>query len=460
MQTSIKCTVGTLLGPGSNITKIECDADYLARVMKQELSFDEFQTLKDTVRNVGVTPEFREIIDFFSVAAGETPAGFRVEKLLESDGTLRFHLARDIAWDKNGVKRPTELIFSVDTANPYEIEPIKYLVGNLTCNPGIVYDLFINNPKANVGGLFKTREEVMAEIGRILGPGCDISVELNNPFEADFDKILDEVKTFEEILSKYRLVVKVPHTGPVNAQNVHQLLEGDKLLCTGYNEGSTASCLHGHNLALRLHEYGYRVNFTLMFEPWQTALALQARPYFINTFVRHRANATATIKGLLAAYEATEMRCFLEQIRAFLIKQDFLSPSCSGMDLLRVLEMAQTIVRQRHALDVEGSDGLDAARHSLRWLRNTSLPDTRLIICSMEGDINYPDIVGLLTEPEFIDMHDRVVITAEPNYLAVFSSAPQVVSYQRRFMNAAKPVECEVEAVAVMQPAIQTAAVK
>ena len=51
-----------------------------------------------------------------------------------------------------------------------------------------MYDLFINNPKANVGNAFHTHDEVMTELGRILGPGCDISVELNNPFEEDFDK--------------------------------------------------------------------------------------------------------------------------------------------------------------------------------------------------------------------------------------------------------------------------------
>jgi hypothetical protein len=82
----------------------------------------------------------------------------------------------------------------------YEVEPIAPMLGNLTCNPGIVYDLFINNPKANAGGKFKTRDEVMAELGRILGPGCDISVELNNPFEKDFDKILKECETFKKIL--------------------------------------------------------------------------------------------------------------------------------------------------------------------------------------------------------------------------------------------------------------------
>ena len=35
-------------------------------------------------------------------------------------------------------------------------------------------------------------------------------------------------------------------------------------------------------------------------------------------------------------------------------------------------------------------------------------------------------------------MNKKVVITAEPNYLARFTSTNQVISYQRRFMNAAK----------------------
>ncbi len=35
-------------------------------------------------------------------------------------------------------------------------------------------------------------------------------------------------------------------------------------------------------------------------------------------------------------------------------------------------------------------------------------------------------------------MADRVVITAEPEYLAKFTTNNQVVTYQRRFMNAAQ----------------------
>ena len=54
----------------------------------------------------------------------------------------------------------------------------------------------------------------------------------------------------------------------------------------------------------------------------------------------------------------------------------------------------------------------------------------------MEGDYNYPDIDKLMADPEYADMIDRIVITAEPQYLARFTSTNQVVSYQRRVMNA------------------------
>ena len=56
----------------------------------------------------------------------------------------------------------------------------------------------------------------------------------------------------------------------------------------------------------------------------------------------------------------------------------------------------------------------------------------------MEGDAMYPDIDKMLTEPEFADMTDRVVVTAEPGYLARFASNGQVISYQRRFLQAAR----------------------
>lgn len=187
-----------------------------------------------------------------------------------------------------------------------------------------------------------------------------------------------------------------------------------------------------------LHEHGFRINFTLMFEPYQTALALQARPYFINSFIRHRGAASRSIKKYLDQFASSNDNKSLEELRTFFIEKDFLPPSGISMNLPEVKKMAERILKYRNWDNCEGSDELDSVRHSLRILRNSNLDDTRLIICSMEGEDNYPAIDKLLAEPEFIDMAHRIVITAEPQYLAKFTTTPQVISYQRRFMNAAK----------------------
>lgn len=397
-----------------------------------------FSILAGKVKHIGFSDRFNDVIRTFKTPENETPAGFRIESALKSGGLLEFDLVRDISYDKNGLKRPTGVIFSADSANPYEVAPIAPLLGNLTCNPGIVYDLFINNPKANVGGKFKTRDEVMIELGKVLGPGCDISVELNNPFEEDFDKILEECETFKKILTEYRLVIKVPHTGPVNAQNVGELLEGDKKFSIAYDKPATADALRGHNLAIKLREHGYRINYTLMFEPYQTNLALQAKPYFINSFIRHRSKQSADIKKFLDDFECGGNDAALTGLRAFLLNNDYLPKGAADCDLKEVLKLGKDIVKYRNFDNPYGSDGLDGVRHNLKLLRNCSLRDTRLIICSMEGEYNYPDIDNLMADPEYADIIDRVVITAEPAYLARWTSTNQVISYQRRFMNAAK----------------------
>ena len=420
-----------------NLPSVPGEEDYVARISQLPLSLDEFKSISGMADHIGVTPEFKKVIDYFKVPAGETPAGFEIRLEVSADRVLRADLKRNISYDKNGQKRHTNLLFSADSANPYEVAPVAGMLSNLTCNPGIIYDLFINNPKANVGGKFKDRDEVMTEIGRILGPGCDISVELNDPFGKSDSEILEEAAHFKEMLSEYRVVIKVPHTGPVNRNNVGQLLSGDKKLDRRYNNVSTEDAFRGHNLALMLHEHGYRVNFTLMFETPQTALALQARPYFINSFIRHRYMQSQAMQQFLELYKATGDRKFLEDLRTFMVSKDYYAAGEEGVDLLSVKEKAETILAQRHINDREGHDGLDGVRHNLRLLRQTNMEDTRLIICSMEGDWNYYDIDKLLASDEFSDMAGRVVLTAEPNYLAQFSSANQVVSYQRRFMNAA-----------------------
>lgn len=406
------------------------------RVRDLKITRKDFIDIKETVKYIGFTDRFKDVIKTFQVPENEIPAGFRIESSLEKGGLLYVDLVRDISYDKNGMLRPTGVIYSADSANPYEVKPIAPLLGNLTCNPGIIYDLFINNSKANIGMKYKTREEVMTEIGRVLGPGCDISVELNNPFEQDFNKILEECEQFKEILSEYRLVIKVPHTGPINSTNVQELLEGDKRLSLRYNQGSTEDALRGHNLALKLRDHGYRINYTLMFEPHQTALALQAKPYFINSFVRHRLKQTEIFKKNLDLYEITTELKYLEEIRNQMLANDYLNRNEINRDLFDVYKMAKDIVHYRNYDNQYGNDGLDSVRHNLKLLRQNNLRDTRLIICSMEGDYNYPDIDKLLVDPEYSDVIDRVVITAEPAYLARFTSSNQVVSYQRRFMNA------------------------
>ncbi|MDR0485282.1 MAG: transaldolase [Elusimicrobiota bacterium] len=411
---------------------------YVERISDVLLCRKDFKILFGKVKFLGVSQRFEDVIKTFKTPDKETPAGFRIESCLKGDGLLEFDLVRDISFDKNGLKRPTAVIFSADSANPYEVEPIAPLLGNLTCNPGIVYDLFINNPKANVGGKFKTRDEVMIELGRILGPGCDISVELNNPFEEDFEKILEECETFKKILTEYRLVIKVPHTGAVNAKNVSELLEGDKKLSIAYDKCATADALRGHNLAIKLREYGYRINYTLMFEPYQTNLALQAKPYFINSFIRHRAKQSGDIKRMLDIFEITKDQKQLIELRNYMLNNDYLAKGDTERDLFDVLKTANDIVKYRNFENCYGSDGLDGVRHNLKMLRNCALKDTRLIICSMEGEYNYPDIDNLMADPEYADIIDRIVITAEPAYLARWTSTNQVISYQRRFMNAAK----------------------
>jgi hypothetical protein len=435
LGSTIRASVRSLVqGRQQGVPIVADEERYVEHVLDQPLSLEVYERLKSLSRAFGVTKGFRAVIDTFQAPAGETPAGFRIEFVVDADQVVRADLVRDISFDRNGQKRLTQVLFSADSANPYEIAPISGLLANLTCNPGIVYDLFINNPKANVGKKFKTRDEVMLEIGRIVGPGVDISVELNNPFEESEQKILEEAEKFREMLSPYRVVIKVPHTGPVNARNVGELLTGDKTFHRRFDAGPTADMLRGHNLALLLRDHGFRVNFTLMFEPYQTALALQAKPYFINAFLRMRLLQSAAMAQLVERYRATKDEQYLAKLRAWMVEKDYIAPEEKDLEAGELLAMADRILRYRQYR--EGCDGLDAVRHSLRVLRTSNLPDTRLIVCSMEGETMYPDLDALLTQGEFQDMADRVVITAEPAYLAKFTSNNQVVAYQRRFMNA------------------------
>ena len=114
------------------------EENYVNRLNNINFTLEEAAKIQEAAEYVGVTSEFKKVIDTFNVPEGQTPAGFRIEFEVTSDKVLRANLVRDISYDKNGIKRPTNLLFSADSANPYEIAPIKDFIANLTCNPGIL----------------------------------------------------------------------------------------------------------------------------------------------------------------------------------------------------------------------------------------------------------------------------------------------------------------------------------
>lgn len=435
MENYLRCTLKTALGDDTPIAAE--DYGYAARVEDIELPFElceEIRRAKPTA--FGVTPYFKKVVNDLKTAPNETPAGFRVEFRLDCGNVLRADLHRDIAYEKNNQRRPTKLLFSADSANPYDVERVKDIISNLTCNPAIIYNLFLNDPKANVGGRFKDRDEVMREIGRILGPGCDISVELNDPFGASENQLLEEAARFKEIIGEHRIVIKVPHTGAVNKENVKELMSGSGRFMRRYDEGEVKDYFRGHNLALMLHEHGYRTNFTLMFEPCQTALALQARPAYINSFIMFRQVQSEKMRELVREYEVGGKISALEALRDYMVENDYLSGAECDCRLDYALSLAREILKYR-GYDSPDADGLDGIRHNLRMLRNSQLPDTRLIICNFQSKWCYPYVDRMLMEPEFADMLDRVVITAPPAILGEYTTNAIVTQFHRRFMNAA-----------------------
>lgn len=423
------CTIGTLVRSGQLAVAEGTENDLYERIQNTELSLGDFMASADYIRYVGVTDEFRKVMEVFPVPEKETPAGFRKELIYGEDGCLRVDLVRDIAFEKNGVRRPTNMLFSANTANPFEVESMKYFIANLTTNPAIIYQQFLNNPKANKNNQFKDRYEVLEELGRLVGPGVDISVEFDDPFAPE-EKLMEEISRFEEILTPYRLVVKVPHTGPLNTENVKDFLAGNY---PAVEDGASKDFFYGHNLAYKLQEKGYKVNFTLMGEPHQTALALLAKPYFINAFVEKRHDQTERIAHIIENLDKTGDTIYREMLHDYMMKSDMLSSN--DADLSGAEEKARRIIRYRNYYSQEGHDGLDSVRHSLRVLRQANLPDTRLIVCNTKSDQMYYDIDKLSVEPEFADMKQRIVLTCEPGYFGRFTGSPTIYTYQRSFLN-------------------------
>lgn len=428
---SMKCTLGALVEAGRLAVAPDTDKDMFERIQNLSISFGTAVHMEDRIKAVGVTEEFKKIIHLFQVEKGMTPAGFRRELVFGGDGSLRIDLIRDISFEANGVRRPTNVLFSANTANPFTVASMKNLIANLTTNPQIIYEQFLNNPRANVNNQFKDRFEVMKELADLVGPGADISVEVNNPF-AEEAELLEEIARFEEILTPYRLVVKVPHTGPLNKENVKAFLDGS--YPSVFSGEDPVSAFRGHNFAYRLQEKGYRVNFTLMAEPHQTALALLAKPYFINAFVERRHAQTRELARLLKLLDMTGAAEYRERLHAFMAESYMLSSS--DTDAAGAEKLARELVTYRGLDKADGQDGLDGARHAMRLLKNANLPDTRLILCNMKSSQMYYDIDKMLVEPEFEGLKQRVIVTCEPEYFARFTGSPTVYCYQKAFLEA------------------------
>lgn len=434
----VSCVLGDLRE--RQIPVIQGQEAYFERVKNLAVSFETLEALAARTACLGVTSGLMEIVDHFRVPEGELPAGFRPELRFNGRSELLVDLHRDISYGKNGEKRGTGVLFSADCANPYEISAMKGILANITTNPSIIYDRFLNNERANVGRRFHTKEEVLSEIGRIVGPGVDISVEIDNPF-AEEERILDEMAHMAELLSPYRIVVKVPHLGPLNSNNISSLVEGSFPL--RYNQTGVTDPCRSHDLAIMLREHGYRVNFTLMAEPYQTAIALQVKPAFINCFMRNRYYHSEKMASLLNCYQASQDEQFLVQLRDYMVEQYYLTPEERELSLFEVKRRAEWELEYRGWNSSRGKDGLDQARHCLRMLGASNLPDTRLIVCSMAGEKMYPLLDQMLMEEEFRPLSERVIISASPDYLCSFTSSPAVLNYNKSFVKAAGNLEVD-----------------
>ena len=132
---SVNYSLASLVG--GDIQIVSKDESYVRRALHLNIGLEEDKFLTERVKFISASDRFKDVIDLFKVPEGETPAGFEIKYNMKENQVLEIDLARNISYDKNGKKRPTKFIYSADTANPYEVEPIKNLIGNLTCNPGI-----------------------------------------------------------------------------------------------------------------------------------------------------------------------------------------------------------------------------------------------------------------------------------------------------------------------------------
>lgn len=75
------------------------EEDFVHRVLEMPIAESDYWKLRGHIQYVGVTDRFKDVMKTFPTEVG-TPAGFRRELQMASDGVLRVDLVRDIAYDK------------------------------------------------------------------------------------------------------------------------------------------------------------------------------------------------------------------------------------------------------------------------------------------------------------------------------------------------------------------------
>ena len=124
------------------------DESFVSRVQDMPVSKEEFFDLTKMAKYVGVTEQFKDVINTFHTPEGETPAGFKRELVMEKDGVVKVDLVRDISYDKNGILRPTKGLFSstlISHPGPSTL-PISAITSSrfLYLFPTLAFGLLIN----------------------------------------------------------------------------------------------------------------------------------------------------------------------------------------------------------------------------------------------------------------------------------------------------------------------------
>ena len=66
-----------------------------------DVCIDDFKAIENRVQRIGVTTQYRDVIDTLYRNEDGTPPGFKRLLCMEQSGVLRVDLVRDISYDKN-----------------------------------------------------------------------------------------------------------------------------------------------------------------------------------------------------------------------------------------------------------------------------------------------------------------------------------------------------------------------